>query len=212
MHDGPSANPISRDAAPTDVNQPCRLDVTWLATENDRLRAELAAVHAENERLRSLADIDALTGVSNRRGFERELNRSIAYVRRYGNPAALIYLDLDRFKPINDTYGHECGDRLLQRIAAVLKRSVRASDAVARIGGDEFALLLWNLNAEQAQSKASSFEALIAATGLDLGDGPVHVGASAGVTMLAPNDDALAVIDRADRAMYATKNAKRSGA
>lgn len=212
MHDGPSANPISRDAAPADVNQPCRLDLTWLATENDRLRAELATVRAENERLRSLADIDALTGVSNRRGFERELNRSIAYVRRYGNPAALIYLDLDRFKPINDTYGHECGDRLLQRIAVVLRGSVRASDAVARIGGDEFALLLWNLNAEQARSKASLFEGLIAATGLDLGDGPVHVGASAGVTMLVPNDDALAVIDRADRAMYATKNAKRSGA
>src|SRR5205823_5820822 len=106
-------------------------------------------------------DSDPLTGIQNRRGLARELERAIAYVKRYGASAALVYLDLDAFKPINDRHGHAAGDAVLRAVAALLHRCVRASDIVARIGGDEFAVLLWNLTAGDAAAKAVAFERAI---------------------------------------------------
>ena len=100
----------------------------------------------------------------NRRGFERELKRSLAYVKRYGTSAALIYIDLDGFKPVNDRHGHSAGDAVLKAIAAALVRNVRASDVVARIGGDEFAVLLWNVNGANAAAKAGALEAAVYGT------------------------------------------------
>ena len=97
----------------------------------------------------------------NRRGFERELKRSLAYVKRYGTSAALVYIDLDGFKPVNDRHGHGAGDAVLKAIAAALVRNVRASDVVARLGGDEFAVLLWNVNGANAAAKAGALEAAV---------------------------------------------------
>ena len=81
----------------------------------------------------------------NRRGFDRELTRSLSYVKRYGTRAALFYIDLDGFKPVNDRHGHAAGDAVLKAVGGMLTAHVRASDTVARIGGDEFGLILWNL-------------------------------------------------------------------
>ncbi len=87
------------------------------------------------------------------------LNRSLAYVKRYGATAALVYLDLDEFKPINDRHG--AGDAVLKAIAAALSRDARASDVVARIGGDEFVVLLWNVTEAAAEAKAAALEAAV---------------------------------------------------
>ena len=111
--------------------------------------------------LEASADTDPLTGVFNRRGFDRELKRSLAYVKRYWTRAALICVDLDSFKPVNDRHGHAAGDAVLTAVAAALTRSVRASDTVARLGGDEFGLILWNLSEADAASKAWALEAAI---------------------------------------------------
>ena len=123
-----------------------------------RLRAQLARAQAQINELEAAADIDFLLEIPNRRGFERELDRSIAYIKRYQASGALILLDVDRLKPINDAFGHAAGDQVLKSIVAALLRHVRASDVIGRLGGDEFGLLLWNLSETDAHAKAASLE------------------------------------------------------
>jgi len=106
--------------------------------------------------------------------------RSLAYVKRYGTSAALIYVDLDGFKPVNDRHGHAAGDAVLKAAAAALLRHVRASDVVARIGGDEFAVLLWNVDAAAAAAKADALEAAVYSTEVRWAASTFAVGASAG--------------------------------
>ncbi|TKW79577.1 MAG: GGDEF domain-containing protein, partial [Bradyrhizobium icense] len=106
-----------------------------------RLRLELAKARAEIEQLKATAETDFLLDILNRRGFERELARSIAFIKRYQANGALLMLDVDRFKPINDSFGHAAGDKVLQAIAQTLSSQVLASDVIGRLGGDEFAVL-----------------------------------------------------------------------
>jgi diguanylate cyclase (GGDEF)-like protein len=180
-----------------------------LAAEVARLAAELQASRERIANLEAAIDIDSLTGTLNRRGFERELKRSLAYVKRYGATAALVYLDLDDFKPINDRHGHAAGDAVLKAIAAALCSRVRASDVVARIGGDEFAVLLWNISETDARAKAAALEGAVYATPVVWGKSTLAVGASAGVTFCGPTDSAAEVLARADTEMYARKAERR---
>jgi len=179
-----------------------------LAAEVARLAAELEASRAYTNELEARVDVDPLTETLNCRGFERELKRSLAYVKRYGVSAALVYLDLDQFKPVNDRYGHAAGDAVLKAVASTLVRHVRASDVVARIGGDEFVVLLWNVDELAAASKAAALEAVIDATPVRWKSSTLAVGASAGVALPAPLDTPAAVLARGDAAMYARKAEK----
>jgi diguanylate cyclase (GGDEF)-like protein len=183
-----------------------------LAGEVERLAAELQASRERIANLEATLDIDPLTETLNRRGFERELKRSLAYVKRYGATAALIYLDLDDFKPVNDRHGHAAGDAVLKAIADALSSRVRASDVVARIGGDEFAVLLWNITEQDARAKAAALEAAAYAAPVVWGRSTLAVGASAGVTFCGPTDAAGEVLARADAEMYARKAERRRGA
>jgi diguanylate cyclase (GGDEF)-like protein len=176
-----------------------------LAAEVDALEAQLKASRSRIAELEARIDIDPLTDVLNRRGFERELKRSLAYVKRYGASAALLYLDLDGFKPVNDRHGHAAGDAVLKKIAGVLTGNVRASDVVARLGGDEFAVLLWNVGSAEAAAKAAALESVIFATQIRWNASTFAVGASAGVAQLGPLDTSAEVLERADAAMYARK-------
>jgi diguanylate cyclase (GGDEF)-like protein len=186
-----------------------RSDAMRLAAEVDRLERELSAARTQMAELAARAEIDPLTDILNRRGFERELKRSLAHAKRYGTSAALIYLDLDGFKAVNDRHGHVAGDAVLKAVASVLARHVRASDVVARIGGDEFAVLLWHLTEADAQGKAQLLEAAIARTTATHAGRTLSVGASAGAALLLPLDQPADVIERADRAMYARKANRR---
>jgi len=181
-----------------------------LAAEVERLAAELAASRARISELEARIDVDPLTETLNRRGFERELKRSLAYVKRYGVGAALIYVDLDSFKPVNDRHGHAAGDTVLKAVAAALLRQVRASDVVARIGGDEFVVLLWNVGEANALAKAATLETAVYATPVRWGSSTLVVGASAGVAMIGPLDTPPDVLARADAAMYARKGEKNT--
>jgi diguanylate cyclase (GGDEF)-like protein len=176
-----------------------------LAAEVDRLTAELAAARVRIDELESRVDTDPLTETLNRRGFERELKRSLAYVKRYSVSAALIYLDLDEFKAINDRYGHSAGDAVLKAVAARLIRNVRSSDVVARIGGDEFVALIWNVDEAKAVAKTAALESAVAASVVRFGAARLNVGASAGATVLTPLDSPSRALARADAAMYARK-------
>jgi diguanylate cyclase (GGDEF)-like protein len=174
-----------------------------------RLRAQLAKAQARIEELQASADIDFLLDIPNRRGFERELHRSIAYIKRYHASGALIVLDVDRLKPINDAFGHAAGDQVLKAIVAVLLRQIRSSDMVGRLGGDEFALLLWNLSETDAQAKAAALEQAIDQLAFTFRGRIVTAGASAGVAILGPHAEAGRALEQADSAMYVRKAQRR---
>jgi len=174
-----------------------------------RLRRQLAQAQARIAELEASADTDFLTGVPNRRGFERELHRSIAYIKRYHASGALVVLDVDRLKPINDAFGHAAGDQVLKAVVAELLRHVRSSDMVGRLGGDEFAVLLWNLTETDARAKAASLEQAVDRLSFGFRGRTVSAGASAGVAILGPHAEAGRALEEADSAMYVRKAQRR---
>lgn len=160
-------------------------------------------------KLRRLAASDPLTGVLNRRGFHDAAVRAIANGRRQRQPIAIVLVDIDHFKSINDRFGHTVGDRTLHFISRNLSRALRKGDLVGRIGGEEFALLLMNSSAQEAVEVMDRVRSGIAA-GFFTEAMPVPVTASFGVTAVdlngGPLEDRLAeALDQADRALYRSK-------
>jgi diguanylate cyclase (GGDEF)-like protein len=174
-----------------------------------RLRTQLARALARIDELQASADTDFLLDIPNRRGFERELNRSIAYIKRYHASGALIVLDVDRLKPINDAFGHAAGDQVLKAIVTAIAGQVRSSDVIGRLGGDEFALLLWNLSETDAHAKAASLEQAVDRLTFSFRGRTVTAGASAGVAILGPHAEAGRALEEADSAMYVRKAQRR---
>ncbi len=187
------------------------LDATAsLRADVERLTRELEEARARITELELHADVDPMLDILNRRGFDRELTRSLAYVKRYGTPAALLYIDLDGFKTVNDRYGHAAGDELLKLVAGELATNVRASDLVGRLGGDEFGVLMWNAAKPQAMMRARDLEIRIEGIALARGGERLSVGASVGVAVLRGDLTTAALIDLADKAMYARKSERRA--
>jgi diguanylate cyclase (GGDEF)-like protein len=180
-----------------------------LLAENERLKRELAVARARIGELEARADIDPLLDILNRRGFERELARSLAHVKRYGTQAVLMFIDLDGFKAVNDRYGHGAGDALLKAVARELGARVRASDVVGRLGGDEFGVVIWRADEAQAAAKAREIEALIARISILHGNAQIQVGASVGIAPLLADATPIQTIAAADRAMYGRKEERR---
>jgi diguanylate cyclase (GGDEF)-like protein len=174
-----------------------------------RLRVQLAQALVRIDQLEASADTDFLLDIPNRRGFERELHRAVAYIKRYHASAALIVLDVDRLKPINDAFGHAAGDQVLKAIVAALLRHVRSSDVIGRLGGDEFALLLWNLSETDAHAKAAALEQAIDRLSFVFSGRTVTAGASAGVAVLGVHAEAGRALEEADSAMYVRKAQRR---
>lgn len=155
--------------------------------------------------LQKLADYDHLTGLLNRRRFEDELQRQIERCARHGERAALLLMDIDHFKAVNDTGGHAAGDTLLRQVGGIFDARIRRSDFAGRIGGDEFAAILVDANVETSVKVAE--ELIDAVRELDDTD----VTASIGIALIRPDDKVDAVLARADRAMYSVKSAGRDG-
>ena len=177
-------------------------DGTELERENARLRVTVAELEARIERLERLADSDTLTPLANRRFFFRAVERAVAQLARHGTPSALLFIDLDRLKQINDAHGHGVGDEALIHTAWILREKVRSSDLVARLGGDEFGVLLEYADAAAATEKAAALKQAVE-------DQPLHgrlpVAISVGATALKSTDTPEAALARADQAMYAAK-------
>jgi diguanylate cyclase (GGDEF)-like protein len=178
-----------------------------LLADNDALRGEIRMLRIQLGELERLADSDTLTPLLNRRAFLREVERQIARVVRHPEPVAVMVADLDGLKLINDRDGHLAGDNALMHVGYTMKAQVRATDIVARIGGDEFALILEGLDASAAAAKARSLAATIAAGGLESG---LTVSISIGTAVIEAGDTVDSVIARADADMYAVKAAQRS--
>ncbi len=191
------------------LGNPAVAPAALLLAEIERLKADLIQAEWKIAELEARADVDPLLDIFNRRGFERELARSLAYVKRYGTQAALVFIDLDGFKAVNDRHGHAAGDALLKAAAAALAAHVRASDVVARLGGDEFGVLMWNVGEPQAAAKARELENIIEPVTVAHGSARLSVGASAGIVPLSGDATPAAIMDAADKAMYARKKERR---
>jgi diguanylate cyclase (GGDEF)-like protein len=162
-----------------------------------------------SEKMRRLTILDPLTGVLNRRGLEQAAKAAIANALRFDQPMSVVMIDLDRFKAINDGFGHTAGDRVLQRFALRVADAIRAGDLFGRIGGEEFALILINTPAASAMDVTERIRAEVER--LDTGTDGLGLTASFGVTGLGRADIVFAdLASRADRALYRSKLAGRN--
>ncbi|KIQ04349.1 MULTISPECIES: GGDEF domain-containing protein [Pseudomonas] len=162
-------------------------------------------------RLIELISTDNLTGLANRSKLAEVFHRERNHARRNHTPLALVYLDIDHFKQINDRFGHEAGDQALQHFAAVLSQRQRATDLLCRLGGEEFAALLPNTSAQQAAVIAEELRERLASTPMELNDAPLQMTLSAGVASLGADGDRLdELMNAADRRTYAAKRAGRN--
>jgi diguanylate cyclase (GGDEF)-like protein len=178
-----------------------------LIQEISALRGKVARLQERVEQLDQLAHQDSLINLPNRRGFMRELERLIARVDRYGLKAAMLFVDVDGLKIINDSFGHRAGDEALIQVANLLASGVRHSDVVARIGGDEFGILLECADEAAAQETAARLIEQISACEF-LHDGEeLPLGVAIGVGMIDALDTPEAIMERADEAMYRRKAA-----
>jgi diguanylate cyclase (GGDEF)-like protein len=182
-------------------------DVERLIDEIGTLRGRVAQLQERVEQLDLLAHQDTLINLPNRRGFLRELERLIDRAQRYDANAAMLYVDLDGLKMINDTFGHKAGDEALIQVANLLSSGVRRSDVVARIGGDEFGILLENANDESAHETASRLADLIADCDFTHDGDVLPLSVAVGVSMIDKSDTPDAVMARADHEMYRRKDA-----
>ena len=159
------------------------------------------------EEIRRLADLDSLTGLHNRRSFHELLAREVARARRYERGLALIMLDLDDFKRVNDRIGHLAGDAVLAEVAERLRSVVRSTDLPARIGGDEFAVILPESSHEEAELLAGRIAKAVATEEI-VNAGTLKI--SAGVAELGPDDTATSLFEHADNELYAVKGARKT--
>jgi diguanylate cyclase (GGDEF)-like protein/PAS domain S-box-containing protein len=177
--------------------------VQWIARDvTERKRFEDQLVH--------MASHDHLTGLFNRRRFHEELERELSDVKRHGHTGALLWIDLDQFKEINDSFGHRAGDELLIRLAQALKSSLREAHILARLGGDEFGVLLQHTDREGAETAAARLLGEIRGEGFQVGMHWVMVTASMGIACYPEHGtDADELLARADMAMYRSKDEGR---
>ena len=170
------------------------------------LQQEIGALKADLAEMEQHAYHDVLTGLSNRRYFIESLDNRIARCQRYGDNCALLFLDVDNLKRVNDAHGHAAGDALLVRLAEILKDHTRTSDVVARIGGDEFGLLLDHLDADQVVDKIAFLVRQFARANCTHEGKPLPFGAAIGYCFVGPKDTVEALMSRADAAMYRAKD------
>ncbi|MFQ5783821.1 MAG: GGDEF domain-containing protein [Alphaproteobacteria bacterium] len=168
----------------------------------------IAAQKDRINRLEALSFTDELTGLYNRRGFNEEFRRVLALADRLDSTGVLAFIDLDHFKVINDGLGHTAGDAVLREVAELLSKSVRATDVVARIGGDEFAALLVHTAAQCGRRRATALERQLNAAVVPYGEFEIPICASFGIKPFGSGDDAERLLAQADRAMYRKKRAK----
>ncbi|MFN4163654.1 MAG: GGDEF domain-containing protein [Ferrovibrio sp.] len=181
-----------------------------LMGEVDQLRNELNRTRHRLAELERLADRDTLTPLYNRRAFVRELSRAMAHVERYNRPSCLIYFDLNGLKEINDKYGHAAGDAALIQVGQILLDNTREVDVIARLGGDEYGVILSETDAQQGREKADHLAEAIRRRPLHWEGKSLPLDAAYGVYPLKPGEDPGSALAAADQMMYSHKLARRA--
>lgn len=201
-------NRIQAPPPPNSANTPSRDEaVERVLSAAIGAEQHIAQLQRRISQLEKLAMTDELTGMLNRRGFEVQLQRTLALARRYGESGLLIYVDLDGFKLVNDTYGHAAGDEVLKHVSRLLADHVRSTDFVGRLGGDEFAVLLPRTSPRNGARRAQALSQKLNPAMIFWNGGTLTVGASLGLEAYDGDagGTAEAVLSRADRSMYAQK-------
>jgi diguanylate cyclase (GGDEF)-like protein len=166
---------------------------------------DIADRKRDEAQLHFLAEHDPLTGLANRRRFEDELRRHVAHAERYTFNGALLVMDLDRFKLINDTLGHSAGDTVIKTVAEILQGRLREGDTVGRLGGDEFAMLLPRAGEQEAHAVVDDLLRAIGDHVVAFGSHDLHVTASIGIAQVTGDTRAEELLVSADLAMYEAK-------
>ena len=178
-----------------------------LMSEIRRLESEVARLESRVEQLDRLACMDTLVPAANRRGLMKALDMVLARHERHGVPAAILFIDVDGLKSINDSHGHAAGDAALVHLTALMAANIRKTDLVARIGGDEFAILLDHSSDEVAIETARRLAMHVAQSDFLHRGVALELSVAIGLAMIERGDTAASALDRADRAMYSRKNA-----
>lgn len=189
-----------------------RAAIMALMAEVDRLRHDLAAAKDKLDTLQGQADRDALLPILNRRAFVREMSRMMAFSERYEVPVALVYIDLNGFKPINDGYGHNAGDAALTHVCEVFANNIRETDILGRLGGDEFGLILPKADIGTAKRKALYLHERLRERPFVWQDVALRISFAHGVSVLQAGQTATDAIAEADQAMYRAKRAETAAA
>jgi diguanylate cyclase len=193
----------ARVSAQLDRTQRMRLRVT-------DLEREIHGLHKSLQEEQSLRMIDALTGISNRAAYDDRIRHEFMRWQRENTAISVLAWDIDRFKEINDAYGHSAGDKVLRVVAQHLAQHVRGTDFVARYGGEEFVMILCGTDATQALATADKIRTGIESMGFHFHNKPVVVTASCGITTFRGDDTPETIFDRADRALYRAKDSGRN--
>lgn len=201
---------VQRGADGTGADTQLRNDVVERALAAAAgVEQKLALLSDQVGRLQKLVVTDELTGLLNRRGFESELNRTLALARRHDETGMIVYVDLDGFKAINDTFGHAAGDDVLRHVASLLVQNIRSTDVIGRLGGDEFAIILTRASVVGGHNRARVIETLLNEATLDVDGHTISIAASFGALPYRPGDDGADLLDRADARMYEQKRQRQ---
>ena len=180
------------------------------AVESFRDNSSEAALQQKVEDLQKMALLDPLTGLANRRYIDMTLSSRLDEMKRYGWSCAVLFIDIDNFKVINDEHGHSTGDKILKMVARTLASNLRSFDMLGRYGGEEFIAIIANVNAKQLYSFANRLRVLVEQSSLSTGSGRVVATISIGATLAQRTDTVEKVMKRADQLMYQSKTAGRN--
>jgi len=182
-------------------------DPQALLGEIEHLRSEVARLQSRVEHLDRLSCMDPLVPAANRRGLVKQLSMVLARHERHGVPAAMLFVDVDGLKTINDRHGHGAGDAALVHLTELMSSGVRKTDLVARIGGDEFVIMLDHCTLDVAVETARRLAEQVADSDLIFNGTALELSVAIGLAMIERGDTPETVLDRADQAMYRQKNA-----
>jgi diguanylate cyclase (GGDEF)-like protein len=193
--------PGLESGADTETETALRLALIAMTEAEKRIERQERRI----QELENLSNTDELTGLLNRRGFMNNLRRALVFAARSHVSGSVIMIDLDRFKAVNDSYGHAAGDALLQTVAECLRHRVRETDSIGRLGGDEFAILMPGISKEIAVQRMEGLHRALNGRTLQWNGTPIPIGASLGLAHYGEGDDEASVLHRADEAMYESK-------
>ena len=190
---------------PAEMTESVALALSTVLEKADDLQHALDQAKAQLTEIQSLVDVDCVAPIPNRRAFMRRLQWVISMHDRYGHPSSVLFFDLNRFKEINDTYGHLAGDLAIRHVADQLTRQKRDSDFLARIGGDEFAVILYHASQEDAERRGEHIAEQLRRAPFIYNGRPITIETAVGIHSIVKGESAEEALTKADISMYAHK-------